>query len=279
MKIAFIGGDARTVVIGRLFADEGHDCYCYGLEKYPEGTEPIKQACPEECLRGASAVILPLPCTEKGGARIFAPFSDNELTLNDITSRAEAGTVICGGMTGESGITDYYDEPLQIRNAIPTAEGAIAIALEEMPVTLCGSKTLILGFGRIGRCLAERLKALGSSVTVAMRKETDRAWAENMGVDATDFRHLEERLKQSDAVFNTVPSTVLRRSELECVRMGVPVIDLASRPGGLDFGEAGRLGVKVIWALSLPGKYAPVTAGEAIFKSIKGIFSDWGIMD
>jgi dipicolinate synthase subunit A len=37
------------------------------------------------------------------------------------------------------------------------------------------------------------------------------------------------------------------------------VIDLASKPGGVDFEYAQYKGIKTIHALSLPGKVAPVT--------------------
>ena len=45
-------------------------------------------------------------------------------------------------------------------------------------------------------------------------------------------------------------------------------IDLASKPGGIDFASAQELGKKVIWALGLPGKTAPVTSGEIIAETI-----------
>ena len=50
--------------------------------------------------------------------------------------------------------------------------------------------------------------------------------------------------------------------------------DLASKPGGVDFDTAGKLGLKVVWALSLPGKIAPVTSGEIIACTILNILKE-----
>ncbi len=46
---------------------------------------------------------------------------------------------------------------------------------------------------------------------------------------------------------------------------------------GVDFEAAARLGVRVIWALSLPGKTAPVTAGESIKNTIYNMLSELGV--
>ena len=53
-------------------------------------------------------------------------------------------------------------------------------------------------------------------------------------------------------------------------------MDLASKPGGVDMEAASRLGVRVIWALSLPGKVAPVTAGKIIRDTIYHILNELG---
>ncbi|MBQ8670514.1 MAG: dipicolinate synthase, partial [Oscillospiraceae bacterium] len=52
------------------------------------------------------------------------------------------------------------------------------------------------------------------------------------------------------------------------------VIDLASKPGGVDFDTARQMGVKTIWALSLPGKVAPISSGEAIKDTILNILDE-----
>jgi dipicolinate synthase subunit A len=99
-------------------------------------------------------------------------------------------------------------------------------------------------------------------VCAAARSHDQRALAETMGLDTEGLDRLSDRLCAYDLVINTVPAPVLGRAELTAMKEGAPVIDLASRPGGVDFSAASALGVKAIHALALPGKEAPVTAGR-----------------
>ena len=161
--------------------------------------------------------------------------------------------------------------------AVPTAEGAIQLAMEELPITLHGARVLVIGYGRLGRVLADRLAGLKARVSVAARRYADLAWAENCGYGVEHTGQLEGWLCGYDLVVNTVPVRVLREAELADLKPGCLVIDLASKPGGVDFDAAARLGVKAFWALSLPGKVAPVTAGKSIKTTIYNILTELGV--
>ena len=161
--------------------------------------------------------------------------------------------------------------------AVPTAEGAIQIAMEELPITLHGARALVIGCGRLCRALAPRLAGLGARVSVAARKFADLAWAESWGFGAEHTGQLQPWLCGYDLVINTVPARVLGEAELAELRPDCLVIDLASKPGGVDLDAAARLGKRVVWALSLPGKVAPVTAGRAIQTAIYNILSELGV--
>jgi len=67
---------------------------------------------------------------------------------------------------------------------------------------------------------------------------------------------------------------MLDANRLQKLKSETVIIDLASNPGGVDFTAAKNLGRNVIWALSLPGKYAPVTSGKILAKSIKIIMGE-----
>ncbi|MDE5563848.1 MAG: hypothetical protein K2I93_01725, partial [Oscillospiraceae bacterium] len=150
----------------------------------------------------------------------------------------------------------------------------VQIMLEEMPRTIFGSKVLILGFGRIGSRMAVLLHALGAEVTVAARDVADRARAEMAGCDSTSFQALETIVDSFDVICNTVPAKVLTAAVLKAMQQETLVLDLASKPGGVDWDAAQTLGRRVVWALSLPGKTSPVTAGEIIAKTVTHILEE-----
>ena len=160
-------------------------------------------------------------------------------------------------------------------NAVPTCEGAIQIAMEELPITIYGANVVVTGFGKIGELLALMLKNMGANVTVCARRSAQRAKALIHSLHAAPFSYLGECMASADIVFNTVPQQVIKREHLMGAKDTL-IIDLASKPGGVDMDGARDLGVKVIWALGLPGKVAPVTAGNIIKETICNIISESG---
>ena len=175
-------------------------------------------------------------------------------------------------------LIDYYARPELVRlNAVPTAEGCLALLLQMRDSTIWQSRFLVLGYGRVGRATAGRFAALGARVSVAARKYADLAWAEAAGHGVEHIGELSGWLCGYDLLVNTVPARVLGEKELAELRKGCLVIDLASRPGGVDFEAAAQLGVKAIWALSLPGKVAPVTSGRYIRDTIYNILRELGV--
>ena len=142
--------------------------------------------------------------------------------------------------------------------------------MRELPITLHGSRALVIGYGRIGKVLSRLLKALGVNVTASARKPSDLAWIRADGINAANTSELCSLFenKDFDMIFNTVPHTVLGTKELERIRVGTLIVDLASKPGGVDTEAADAMSHSVIWALSLPGKVAPVTSGRIIADTV-----------
>ena len=245
--------------------------------------------CPEPGLSGAEqadCVVLPLPVSS-GGGLLNAPLSRLSPPLTEILAPLSPGQMLCGGrvdpvtaaLAAERGLTvrDYFArEELAVANAVPTAEGAIQIAMEQLPITIHGARVLVVGFGRVGRALAQRLAALGARVTVAARRYESLAWAQASGYGTEQTGQLAGWLCGYDLVVNTVPALVLGEAELADLKPDCLVLDLASKPGGVDLEAARRLGRTVIWALSLPGKVAPVTAGAAIKNTIYHMLHELG---
>ena len=185
-----------------------------------------------------------------------------------------------GIFTGTSGGDGTAEDPgrpeLDVQLLTPNEFSRPQIALEQMPITLHGSRVLVIGFGRVGRAAAQRMAALGARVTVAARRYESLAWAQASGYGTEQTGQLAGWLCGYDLVVNTVPALVLGEAELADLKPDCLVLDLASKPGGVDLEAARRLGRTVIWALSLPGKVAPVTAGAAIKNTIYHMLHELG---
>lgn len=282
--IAAIGGDRRLVEAAKRFARD-NTVFCYGWDNCADICSSIKRCgSPKEALINADIVLLGLPCSPDGKV-LAAPLCDNLIKISDLTSVIPKDAVICGGLLPAEisenfcKCIDYYkDELLQTGNAVPTAEGAIMIAMQETPFTVDGSRCTVLGSGRIAKALVPRLKGLNAEVTVAARKKSDRAYWETQGIKVCRFEKIKDILPYTDILFNTVPSLVVGKAELDVFNEKSIVIDLASRPGGVDFDYGKKTGKRIIWALSLPGKVAPVTAGRIIYNTVVTLLNEKGVM-
>jgi dipicolinate synthase subunit A len=153
---------------------------------------------------------------------------------------------------------------ITILNSIPSAEGAIQMAMEATTITIHGSKSFVLGLGRTGWTLARMLHGIGAQVTGVARKPSDLARAVEMGFHAVHLSDLEDEIGRAEIIFNTVPHLILDRVMLEKVARDAVIVDLASIPGGTDFEYAQLLGIKALLAPGLPGIVAPKTAGRIL---------------
>lgn len=275
-----IGGDERMKYLAQSIAADGYPVCVCGLEKL--GTCRGAAECDLPQLAAKSSVILlPLPAT-KDGLFLNAPYAENEFRLDDDFARLFMHKTVCGGMlqrlTASSSLwreiepEDYYRrEELAVGNAIPTAEGAVGIAIREYPGTINGAKCLITGFGRIGKNLAIILRGMGAEVFCAARKKADLMQMRAFGVQPLTYREISRRF---DLIFNTVPAKVLTSPVLMQQTRDTLIIELASAPGGTDLKRAEELHLHVIDAPSLPGRVAPKTAAEYIKEAVYNILEE-----
>jgi len=272
-KIALLGGDLRLLAAKKRLEELGYDTALYGFDTYGCGLSlPL-----EEALAGAELLLFPVPVLRNG--RLNLPFAEEKLPLPVLIDRLSpylsSVSAAFGGVfpaeleealaaRGVAVCDLCREERFNVLNAIPTAEGAVAIAMNHLDITLNGASVCVLGYGRIGKALCRMLTALGAHVTAVSRKDRDMALSQLFGCRACDYETLPAYAGEFDVLFNTVPETVVTESCLAAMKPGAFVIDLASKPGGVDGDAALRHGVQVITALSLPGKVAPVTAGRII---------------
>ena len=242
MHYSVFGSDARQLYLAALLT---------AAHKRVRHT----QTAPEE----APVILLPVPTVTPDGR-----LRGTETLAGDWLRSLPPGTAVwgeglasfrCPGLC----IHQYTDYPeFAVKNAVPTAEGALLLALQELPRTVSGGRFLVIGYGRIGKALAARLEALGGVVTVA-RRQPDASLSYRC--DRTGAYQFS--LCEYDAVFNTVPAPVFSAADCAATREDCLLIDLASAPGGITKNTTRRL----IHALGLPAKTAPKTAA-AIMMSI-----------
>ena len=281
--VSVIGGDLRQLTLAKMLIASGYNVIIYGFERDITTDDiPVTYDLKEALYR--DIIILPVPVTFDN-LTINMPYSDKTLSVEKLLREINPLSIVLGGCINKSlsdklvsmriKHSDYMlRDELAIRNAVPTAEGAIEIAISETPITIHGSRCLVLGYGKVGKVLAKSLDGMGAITYVEARKYADLALIESHGYIPLSLNEAKQRLGDFDIIFNTIPAMILSKNELEHIKKNTLVIDLASKPGGVDFDYAKEAGIKVIWALSLPGRVAPVTSGIIIKDTILNILNE-----
>ena len=290
-KVGIIGGDSRTLEVIRILRQKGMEVAVWGIDaKYIDSFAVCDTF--ENAVDNADVVVLPTPPSEDE-VRVNCPLFSNEsgVKIHKLLEVMPENAVLLGGrvsprikdLASKRNVKcyDYFNtEELLIKNAVPTAEGAIGIAVDKMPKTIFNSKIAIIGFGRIGEALAIRLNALGAKVSVFARKGISIAQAESKGLNGVkiEFNNgvssLSKLASGFDLIYNTVPYWLITEEIIADIPKSTLVVDLASAPGGVDLVAAKKYNLNLIHALSLPSKTAPVSAGEYMAESILNIISE-----
>jgi dipicolinate synthase subunit A len=199
-------------------------------------------------------LLLPVPSFEADGR-----IRGGGILAHILTDLPENITVVGGNLHnpnlhGYPTIDLLQDARYVAENAAITADCAIRIARAQMAVIWRKCPVLVIGWGRIGKCLADQLKALGADVTVAARKDADLAVLQALGYGCENSLHLNP--SRYRVIFNTVPAAVLSKEQCKTCDPSCVKIELASKPGIDD--------LNVISAPGLPAKYAPETSGKLI---------------
>lgn len=185
--------------------------------------------------------------------------------LEHILAELPENVTVIGGNLDHPMLVNYnkidllWDPCYLAENAAITADCAMRLAGSKLPTVWNGCPVLILGLGRIGKFLVRHLRDMGAEITVAARKESDRALIHALGLRAEDPGRLCHGLARYRLIFNTVPAPMLTATQTANCRKDCILIDLAS--------VQGIQGNNVMHARGLPGKDVPESAGLLIAKS------------
>lgn len=275
-----VGGDARFIYMSKALAAYSK-VYTYGIDEFCS-TKNLESLW--DMSEKADVLILPIFQSDKNeidcrshGTVTFAsllPFlKKNAMVVGGRMSQGQREYFTSNGFE----VKDYFNrDELVIKNCIPTAEGALQIALQELNRTVYKSRVLIIGFGRVGKACGRLFKAVGGDVVCTARKYSALAEGENMGLESFHLKELCAHIDSFDVIINTVPAMILDEQMLKNVGKDTLVIDLASKPGGVDFESALKMHKKVVHALSLPGRTAPETSGKIIADTIMNMLTERG---
>lgn len=272
MKLLVLGGDIRLHYTAERLKQK-YEVYTYGVSEF--------DMLPDE---PCDAAVLGLPAS-RDGINISAPLCRDPVSFTVLKKLVKCGGIVIGGMISpairkfcaENGFfcEDHYcDEAVMLRNAVPSAEGALAVGINATPEEMLGQKVLILGFGRIASQLAVYLTAMGCEVIVAARSREKRAKARMLGCRAVGFDVLGDILPEVTLIYNTVPCAVIGEDELAVFDDEAVYVELAS-VSGIDSEALKRHSVTVIKAGGLPAKTAPKTAGEIIADAVEEILDTY----
>lgn len=285
IKFALIGGDLRQIFTGVALAEKGYEVALFGFDDY-NGDIGLCTRCftVDDAVQRSSAIILGNPVSNDG-ENLYLPMNSHNICLNSFLDKIEKECVVLGGRCKNLSsqqrerVVDYFErEELTVANAYITAESAVGIAMQEMKESLLDMTVLVMGYGRIGKSLCHILKGMGANVYASARKESDFAWIRAYGYSPVDTSKICDIVAECKLVFNTIPRLVLGERILSCLQKDTLIIDLASKPGGVDFEAANKCGLKTLWALGLPGKKLPVSAGRVQASVIIDILDDMGVI-
>ena len=282
--ITVAGADLRIVKLVEMLINDGYKVYTYALENSEDllnlnGVE----MCPtlDEAISHSKVVVGPVPLSSDR-KRLTSPFGRNSVEIEEFIKVLKGKYLIAGTINIKEELDNnkiqYTDllkrEEFSVLNTIATAEGTIQIAMEETQRTVHGSNVLVMGFGRIGKVLAKMLDGIGAKVYCEARKNEDISWIKAYGYNPIHLNNLDEHLGKFDIIINTIPFQILDGSKLDLVKKEAVIIDLASNPGGVDRKAARDRSLKVIWALSLPAKVAPLTSAEFIKETLYHVLKE-----
>ncbi|TVX97730.1 dipicolinate synthase subunit DpsA [Cohnella terricola] len=283
VQIVLAGGDARQLEVIRRLTEWDASVTIVGFDRLDTPfSGAVKGEWSPEILAQADALILPAVGTEDEGV-IPALFTDLELKLTDahLAALPKTSKVITGMAKPylrklcekhHLDLVELFErDDVAIYNSIPTAEGALMMAIQNTDITIHGSNCIVLGLGRTGLTMARTLQALGAHVKAGVRRDEAFARAFEMGFEPFYIADLARQAGNIDLIFNTIPTMIVTAQVIAQLPQRACIIDLASKPGGTDFRFAEKRGIKALLAPGLPGIVAPKTAGRIIANSLSQI--------
>lgn len=280
VQLAIVGGDARQLQVIQKLEELDASITLIGFDKLDHKYPNIQNGeMRVELCKKLDAIVLPVIGTDDLG-QVSSNFTEKPVLIKDehISSLPKHAKIYTGlaniylkniAHHHQIEIVELLERnDIAIYNSIPTAEGAIMLAIQHTEITLHRSKCIVLGMGRIGTTLARILQSLGAYVKIGLNTEDQFARAWEMNLEPFYLDDLSFEVNKIDLIFNTIPSMIITAQIIVKIPQHAVIIDLASSPGGTDYRFAAKRGIKAMLAPGLPGLVAPITAGKIIANTL-----------
>lgn len=262
--IAVIGGDRRTAFMIPFFQENGYRVISFGIQETDKENADGRAHSLKEALDGADVIVGGIPLEKEGF-----------LEIRELSRLIRKKHTIFGGVIPESFRQECSErdilccdfmlvESIAVFNAVATAEGAVLEALRHKDTNIHKSESLVIGYGRCGKILSDKLKGLSACVTVCSNSQTELAVADAYGLRTLPLEQLESKAGEFEYIYNTAPALLLTEKLLEKIREDALIIDIASGSGGVDYKAAERLNITALRCPGLPGKYAGRTSAKCL---------------
>lgn len=284
--VAFLGGDARQLEVIEKLSEKDAAVTLIGFDQLQRQFSGVtKSELADDFMKTVDVLILPTVIADESGM-IDSVFSSEDLQLTfEMLQQLPAHAIAFTGFArpflkqwfhqAQIKLIELFERnDVAIYNSIPTAEGAVMMAIQNTDFTIHGSRSIVLGLGRTGMTLARTLSGMGAEVLIGVRRSEHAARATEMGFKPFHIGDLSQYVHDVDLLFNTIPTMIVTAKVIANLPHHAVVIDLASKPGGTDFRFAEKRGIKALLAPGLPGIVAPKTAGRIIAQCIYQILSD-----
>lgn len=260
MNIVIAGGDKRQKIMADILKNKG-----FNVDYYSSGRTEL---CNNDIL------ILPIPVT-RDGIHINTDVNAEPICLEEIAVQFPYAKAVIGGVFNNEYLTDITKrDDFAYYNAVPTAEGAINIAISNTDTTLWNSEILVCGYGRVGKILVSRLKAFKPNLYVSARNNTDFALLDCDGIKKIHTSCIKDHISKFDIVFNTVAAEIFNADVLFQARKDTLFIELATANAGFCEKSVFKNNIKFTEAPSLPGKTAYITAGKIMAQTVLNILRE-----
>lgn len=277
MKILFIGGDKRSLEMIKELQNNERKVDIIGFNLLELDTLNINDVKIVEY----DVIIFPVDGL-KDDDTVTCLFNQTNLNLSTIDFRIKDNCIVFSGIKTRRleelfknkyvKLMDFND--VSVENSIPTVEGIIAHIIQNTDYTINGATITILGYGRVGKILVDRLIKLGAYIKVGVIEEEDYIQLFSKNIKPFYTNNMKEEIATSDIIINTVPKLLLNKTHLDEIKNDTYIIDISSIPYGVDFDYAKSKNINVVLLQGIPGKIAPKTAGNILAKKIKTIIKE-----